>query len=112
MSSGKNFNMRGVKMKGDFRLIFLQNDKTYIAEVKSENNKTIELINPMSVEYKFNAESMPVFRYVPWQILSAEQTVELNKSSIVMMTKPKVEILDVYQRICISFIPVEPDEED
>ena len=112
MSSGNNFNMRRVKMKGDYRLIFLQNDKTYIAEVKSESSKTIELINPMSVEYKFNTESMPVFRYVPWQILSAEAIVELNKSSIVMMTKPKVEILDVYQRICISFIPVEPDEED
>jgi hypothetical protein len=49
---------------------------------------------------------------VPWQILSAESIVELNKSSIVMMTKPKVEMLDVYQRINISFIPVEQDEED
>lgn len=99
-------------MKSEYRIVVLQNDKTYIAEVKSDNSKTIELINPMTIEYKFNAENMPVFRYVPWQILSTESVVEIDKKNIVMMTKPKTELLDVYQRICISFIPVEPDEED
>jgi hypothetical protein len=99
-------------MKGDYRIVILQNDKTYIAEVKTESSKTIELINPMSVEYKFNAESMPVFRYVPWQILSAEPIVEIDKKNVIMMAKPKVEMLDVYQRICISFIPVESDDEE
>jgi hypothetical protein len=54
---------------------------------------------------------MPVFRYVPWQILSSEPIVEIDKKNVIMTTKPKVEMLDVYQRICISFIPVEPDED-
>ena len=99
-------------MKGDHRIVVLQNDKTYIAEVKSENSKTIELINPMTIEYKFNTENMPVFRYVPWQILSTESVVEIDKKNVVMMTKPKVELLDVYQRICISFIPVDNSDED
>ncbi len=99
-------------MKGDYRIVVLQNDKTYIAEVQNESSKTIELINPMTVEYKFNTENMPVFRYVPWQILSSESVVEIDKKNIVMMSRPKTELLDVYQRICISFIPVEPDDED
>ncbi len=98
-------------MKGDYKIVVLQNDKMYIAEVNSENSKTIELINPMSVEYKFNTENMPVFRYVPWQILSAESIVEIDKKNIIMMTKPKTDLLDVYQRICISFIPVDSDED-
>jgi hypothetical protein len=98
-------------MKGNYRIVVLQNDKMYIAEVNSESSKTIELINPMTVEYKFNTENMPVFRYVPWQILSAEPIVEIDKKNIIMMTKPKTDLLDVYQRICISFIPVELDED-
>lgn len=99
-------------MKSDHKILILQNDRMYISEVKSENDKTIELVNPMMIEHKYNTENMPVFRYIPWQILSTEPIVKIDKKNVIMMTKPKVELLDVYQRICISFIPIDRSEDD
>lgn len=96
----------------DVKILVLTNGNTYISEVKDSAGKTLELINPMLMEHKYNTEQQPQFRYIPWQILTEEDTVSIDKSMIVMSAKPKTELLDVYQRICVAFIPLEPDEDE
>lgn len=98
-------------MSNEYKLLVLENGKMYVSEVVNSDEETITLKNPMIVDYKYNTESNPVFRYVPWQILSKEELVTMRMNSISMMSEPKTEMLDVYQRICIAFIPVEPEEE-
>lgn len=98
-------------MNKEYKILFLKNGKTYVSQVKETTGETVTLINPMLVEYKFNADGGPTFRYLPWQVLCGESKVVLNTSDVLMSSNPKTELLDVYQRICISFVRVEDEEE-
>ena len=94
------------------KLIKISSGDMYVSEVISETGNTVSLRNPMLVDYKYNAEQTPMFRYIPWQILSDEPEVKFAKTEIVFMAVPKADLLDVYQRICMSFIPDDVDDED
>lgn len=96
----------------NYKVFNLVNGNVYISEIVEETKTSYTLKTPMLIEHKYNAENQPIFRYLPMQILSKDQTTEVLKSSVVMVVNPKVELLDAYQRICISFIPIEPDDEE
>lgn len=96
----------------DNKLLFLDNGKIIISKILSSDDDSFYLENPMIVEYKYNTENSPVFRYLPWQILSDEKNISIDKNKITMIANPKTELLDVYESICISFIPIEDSEED
>lgn len=97
-------------MNKEYKMLFLKNGKIYVSRVRETTDETMTLINPMLVEYKFNAEGGPSFRYLPWQVLSSQPNVDINTSDILMSAAPKTELLDMYQRICISFIRVEDED--
>jgi hypothetical protein len=99
-------------MSNEYKLMFLENGKIYISEIVEKNENELTLKNPMIVDYKYNTENNPTFRYVPWQIVAKDEEVIIDRNKITMMTNPKTEMLDVYQRICIAFIPLEVDEDE
>jgi hypothetical protein len=85
---------------------------SYIGEVVDESAETLDMRVPLLVENRYNQEQQPVFRYLPWQILSNEEIVTFNKNQIVFSSVPKVDLIDVYDKINISFIPIEDEDEE
>lgn len=90
-------------MDEEYKLLILNTGKMYVSEVKERTKQKIILKNPMVVDYKYSTENTPVFRYIPWQLLSDNPFVEIDLKQILMLTDPKIELLDIYQRINISF---------
>lgn len=96
-----------------YAVVYLKTTERYVTEIRdAENEDQIYFINPLLVEHKYNTENMPIFRYLPWQILSQQDKLLVNKSDIVFSGVPKKELHDLYLKICTGFIPLEKDEDE
>lgn len=89
----------------DYAIMKLQTADTIICAWKEDgaNSNILIVQNPMLIDWSFDKEGRPQFKYVPWQLFSDQKTVRMNKENIVYQNKPKYELLDVYKKICDSF---------
>lgn len=86
-----------------FKLIKLVSGDLVLSKIHTENSKKIVLENPLTITISYDDEMRPVFKYLPWQILSESRTVELSMSSVLYTCAPKSELLTVYMNICTQF---------
>lgn len=98
------------KLMKEYKFLVLQSGEKYLAEILNEAEDMVTVVKPMLIEHKYDTQGRPVFRYVPWQLLSSEDSTIIHKNHIVISTLPKTELLDIYQRICINFTPIEEDD--
>lgn len=85
------------------KLFILKNKTMYLSRVTEETDCYWSLQNPMLVDYEISLDMKTSFKYLPWQIISEDSAVELNKQDIVFVTSPKVEMLNIYEQINQTF---------
>lgn len=79
--------------------LFILKNRMILAKVIAEHTAVWELENPMFVEYELDINSNVSFRYLPWQIISEENEVRLQKEEVVFVTTPRKELEQVYDEI-------------
>jgi hypothetical protein len=94
-----------------YKILKLISGDFYVSKVIDETDQTMVLQNPSLIDFKFNDENQPIFRYIPWQLISKSQSFTVNKEHILWIDDPRTELLTAYKQICVSFTVMEEDIE-
>lgn len=101
-------------MNKEYKLITTVSGEMYVVKVVKTTDTEIVVENPLKVDYKYNTEQTPVFRYLPWQIVSDVNNplVTINKNNILFEGSVHSELKDIYDRIRVQFVPLDDEEID
>ena len=85
------------------KLVITKHNRNYISQIVDENESYISLRNPMEYVIEFDNDNKPQFKYIPWQIISDDEYIQLSRNDIFTLATPKKDFAVVYKQIMQTF---------